>query len=180
MKREDICHEMALEFLRVLPIPLTFDEFPPSLKHILNRNNIFIRMSEADGGHIKEATPVILPVLQKLKTAYLLWFFYYPSIPKTHRYTLAQRIDGILIETIEAVAAAGFLSRQEKLPYVRLAIRKMDTVKILFAVLWESKSLETKRDAAVSHPLEEVGRMLGGWHGQIVKQNSPGFHPRNS
>lgn len=121
-----------------------------------------------------------MPVLQKLKTAYLLWFSYYPSVPKTHRYTLAQRIDAILIETIEAVAAAGFLSRQEKLPYVRLAIRKMDTVKILLAVLWESKSLETKRYAAVSRPLEEVGRMLGGWHGQLTKQNSLGVRPRES
>lgn len=119
-------------------------------------------------------------MLQKLKAAYLLWFSYYPSVPKAHRYTLAQRIDAILIEMMEAVADAGFLSCQEKLPYVRLAIRKMDTVKILLAVLWESKSLETKRYAAVSRPLEEVGRMLGGWHGQIVKQNAPGSRPGHS
>ncbi len=85
-----------------------------------------------------------------------------------------------MIETIEAVASASFMSRQEKLPYVRLAIRKMDTVKILLAILWESKSFETKRYAALSRPLEEVGRMLGGWHGQIVKQNSLGTRPKET
>lgn len=101
----------------------------------------------------------------------------YPTVPKAHRFTLAQRIDGILIESIEAIAAASFTPRQEKLPFVRLAIRKLDTVKILLAVLWESKSLQTTKYAALSRPLDEVGRMLGGWSGQLVKQNSSGTIP---
>lgn len=121
--------------------------------------------------------PTLLPVQQKLKTAYLLWFSYLPTVPKSHRYTLAQRIDGMLIEGIEAIAAASFAARQEKLPYVRQAIRKMDTAKVLLLILWESKSLDTKKYAALSRPLDEVGRMLGGWSGQLVKQNSPGMGP---
>ena len=111
--------------------------------------------------------------MQKLKSAYLLWFSYYSIVPKAHRHTLAQRIDSILIECIEAIAAASFTPRQEKLPFVRLAIRKLDTVKVLLLVLWEASSLDTKKYAALSRPLDEVGRMLGGWHGQLVKQNSP-------
>jgi len=39
-------------------------------------------------------------------------------------------------------------------------------------VLWESKSLENKRYVALSTKLDEVGRMLGGWNGQLTK-NSP-------
>lgn len=112
--------------------------------------------------------------MQKLKAAYLLWFGYYPTVPKAHRHTLAQRIDGILIECIESIAAASFTPRQEKLPLVRLAIRKLDTIKVLLLVLWEARSLDTKKYAALSSPLDEVGRMLGGWHGQLQKQNSPG------
>ncbi len=138
-------------------------------------------MTEKFPGHVNEVTPpTLLPVLQKLKAAYLLWFSYYPSVPKTHRYTLAQRIDGILIESIETIAAASFTPRQEKLPYVRVAIRKIDTAKILLAVLWESKSLDTKKYAALSRPLDEVGRMLGGWHGQLTRQNSLEVRPRES
>ncbi|MBI4599153.1 four helix bundle protein [Candidatus Uhrbacteria bacterium] len=112
-----------------------------------------------------------MPVLQKLKTAYLLWFGYCATIPKTHRYTLGNRIDQLFIETIEAVSTAGFLSRQDKLPYVRLGIRKLDTAKILLLVLWESKSLDNKKYIALSRDVDEVGRMLGGWHGQLTKQN---------
>ena len=108
-------------------------------------------------------------MLEKLKSAYLLWFSYYQTLPKTHRYSLGQKIDSILVEAIEAVAAASFLSPTEKHPWVRLAIRKIDTCKILLMVLWETKSLDNKKYAALSVPFDEIGRMLGGWSGQIQK-----------
>ncbi|MDP3962678.1 MAG: four helix bundle protein [bacterium] len=81
------------------------------------------------------------------------------------------------MEIIEAIAAASFLTIEEKRPYVRLSIKKIDALKILAMILWESKSLDDKRYLAVSIKLDEIGRNLGGWQGQIVaqllKQNSP-------
>lgn len=82
-----------------------------------------------------------------------------------------------MIEAVEAIAAAAFLSRGEKLPFVRRAIQKIDTVKILLMVLWEAKSLEDKPYIALSEKLLGVGKMLGGWQGQIMRQNSPGAKP---
>ncbi|MDP2665025.1 MAG: four helix bundle protein [bacterium] len=114
----------------------------------------------------------LLPVLERLKCAYLLWYGYYQTLPKAHRHTLGGKADGLFVETIEAIASATFLSKGEKQPWVRLAIRKLDTLKVLLLVLWETKSLDTKKYAALSLPLEEVGRMLGGWNGQLTKQNS--------
>lgn len=111
-------------------------------------------------------------MLEKLKSAYVLWHGYYQTIPKAHRYTLGSRIDTLFIETIEAIASATFLSKTEKQSWVRLAIRKLDTMKVLLMILWETKSLDTKKYTALSLPLEEVSRMLGGWNGQLVKQNS--------
>lgn len=81
-------------------------------------------------------------------------------------------MDNLFIETIEAIASATFLSKTEKQPWVRLAIRKLDTSKVLLLILWETKSLDTKKYVALSLPLEEVGKMLGGWNGQLTKQNS--------
>ena len=74
---------------------------------------------------------------------------------------------------MESIATAGFLVRQDKQPYVRLAIKKVDALKILLMVLWETKSLDNKKYIAVSEKLDEIGRMLGGWNGQLTKQNSP-------
>tara|TARA_Y100000310_G_scaffold292538_1_gene321349 strand:+ start:2365 stop:2664 length:300 start_codon:yes stop_codon:yes gene_type:complete len=94
-------------------------------------------------------------------------------LPKLHRHSLGQRIDTLFVEIIEAVALASFLSREEKHPYVRLAIKKLDTLKVLLMVLWETKSIDNKKYIALSIKLNEIGRMLGGWSGQLQKQNSP-------
>jgi len=40
-------------------------------------------------------------------------------------------------------------------------------------LLWETKSLRDKKYIALSTKLDEVGKMLGGWQGQLQKQNSP-------
>jgi len=99
-----------------------------------------------------------------------LWCSYHPVLPKTHRYSLGHRIDTLFINIIEAVATASFLSRAEKLPYVQVGIRKLDTLKVLLMVLWEAKSLDHKKYLALSVQLDEIGRMLGGWHGQLIKK----------
>lgn len=104
-----------------------------------------------------------------LKEAYILWIDCYKKLPKPQRYTLGQHIDGLFIAGIEAAVQAGFLSGTDKQPYVRLAIRKVDTLKVLLMILWETKALETKGYANLSIILDEVGRMLGGWNGQLNK-----------
>ncbi len=76
---------------------------------------------------------------------------------------------------MEAVAPASFLQKEEKIPWLKLAIRKIDTIKILLLVTWETKSLDDKKYIHISERIEEIGRMLGGWHGQISKQNSSAF-----
>lgn len=102
-----------------------------------------------------------------------MWYGYYQTLPKLHRHSLGQRIDTLFVEIIEAVASASFLVREEKHPYIRLAIRKLDTLKVLLMVLWETKSLDNKKYIALSIKIDEIGRMLGGWSGQLQKQNSP-------
>jgi hypothetical protein len=123
----------------------------------------------------------LLPILQNIKEAYLLWYGYYQILPKTHRHSLGVKIDSLFVEIIEAVTVAEFLSKEEKLPWIRLAIRKTDTLKVLLMVLWETKSLDNKKYIALSLKIETIGRMLGGWNGRILKdlkeikekQNSP-------
>src|SRR4030042_1622539 len=114
----------------------------------------------------------LLPILQKAKEAYLLWYQHYSIIPKTHRYSLGQKIDNFFVDAIEAIATAVFLSKKEKLSYLHLAIRKIDTLKIFLMILWETKSLDNKKYITLSLKIDEIGKMLGGWQGQLLKQNS--------
>ncbi len=102
-----------------------------------------------------------------------MWHGFCRDIPKAERNSFGHRIDSLFVEIIEAVAAASFLGPQEKHPYVRLSIKKLDALKILLMILWESKSIDDKKYIALSLKLDEVGRNLGGWSGRILKENSP-------
>ena len=91
---------------------------------------------------------------------------------------MGEKIDTLYIDIIEATSGAAFLPKGEKLPWVRLAARKLDTLKLLLMILWESGSLLDKKYVALSTKVDTVGKMLGGWQGQILrqaqdKQNSP-------
>ena len=124
-----------------------------------------------------------MPVLNKTKSIYIIWFDYYTKLDKTHKYTLGKKINNLFIEIIEAISTASFLDPAKKLPYVVHAIKKTDVLKILLMILWETKSLDTKKYIALSIKIDEVGKMLGGWNGQLVKllsskENSPGKKPR--
>lgn len=117
----------------------------------------------------------LLPILQKIKSLYLLWYEYYQILPKSHRYTLGQKVDLLLAELIEAVSTACYLSPQEKLAFIKQAIRKNDTLKIYIMILWETKSLSNNKYLSLSEKISEIGRDLGGWLGKISKQNSSKF-----
>jgi hypothetical protein len=134
-----------------------------------------IDMLDLNSGHnYKVPHPqTILPVLGKVKESYLLWYKFYQDLPKVHRHSLSQRVDTLFVEVIEAISAASFLSQEEKHPYVRLAIKKTDTLRVLLMVLWETKSFDDRKYITLSVKLDEVGKMLGGWNGQLTKQNSP-------
>ena len=111
--------------------------------------------------------------MEKVKLAYKLWHEYIVSLPKSSRYTLGETIDKYFLQTIESVLVASFLTRQEKQPFVRKAIVSLDSLKFFLLVAWEIRVLDNKKYIALSEPLSEAGKMLGGWHGQLVKQNSP-------
>jgi hypothetical protein len=36
-------------------------------------------------------------------------------------------------------------------------------------VLWETRSIDDKKYIALSLPIDEIGKMLGGWNGQLQR-----------
>src|SRR3989344_7413984 len=106
---------------------------------------------------MKTPPAAILPVLDKVKSAYILWFSYYQILPKTHRYSLGIKIDKLFVDIIEAVFTAGYLSKEKKLPWVKLAIQKTDILKIILMILWEMGSLDNKKYIDASEKIESFG-----------------------
>ena len=98
-----------------------------------------------------------------------MWYSYYTILPKTHRHSLGVKIDKLFVEIIEATSIAGFLSKDEKQPWIRLAVRKTDTLKIMFMILWETGSIDDKKYITLSLKIDNFGKDLGGWNGQVTK-----------
>jgi hypothetical protein len=68
---------------------------------------------------------------------------------------------------------ASFLPSNEKLPYIKVAIRKTDTIKVFVQLIWEMKIFDDKKYLDISEKLNKSGQQLGGWHNKMVKENSP-------
>lgn len=94
---------------------------------------------------------------------YKLWQEYRDHFPKKSRYSLGGKIDALFIEIIELLFIASYLGKQEKLPFLQKAARKLDVLKFFFQVSWEIKSLDNKKYISIAELLNEIGRMLGGW-----------------
>ena len=62
------------------------------------------------------------------------------------------------------------MKKEQKLPYIQKAIQLLDAVKVLLHVAQSIKAFDTKQYGAISEKLHEIGKMLSGWHNQVVKQ----------
>lgn len=111
----------------------------------------------------------IAPVVVRLKHLYGQWMKVHSALPKSQRYSMGIRIDSLLIEVIEMGNAAAFARREEKAPYLRAAVRKIDTTGILLSLLWEHTLVDTSTYAPLATELIEIGKMFGGWLGQVNK-----------
>ena len=111
-----------------------------------------------------------LPVIQRLITTYKLWYEFLSHFPKTSRYTLGSKIDALFIEIAESLIIASYLNRNQKIPYVRKAIFKLDLLKFFLQISWEIKSLDNKKFILLSEKLNEIGKMIGGWQKQLIRE----------
>ena len=83
--------------------------------------------------------------------------------PKGKRYTLGQKIDQNLLENIELIITAGYLSHEQKLPVLQKVSIKLDIAKILLRLSNETKCLDNNKYQQIISHILEIGKMLGGW-----------------
>ncbi len=130
-----------------------------------------VSMDKFNSAHSYKATPppTLLPVLLKVVSVYKLWKDVLKIFPNTAKYSLGIKIDNFFIEVIESISTAAFLPKDRKGPYIRQAIIKLDTSKVLLLVAWETRCFDDKKYIALSEPLSEIGRRLGAWYGQVER-----------
>lgn len=113
-----------------------------------------------------------LPIVDRLVASYKFWHEIIQHLPKKSRFTLGSKIDAIFIYVMELIFTAGTLPREKKLPYIQKTVGQFDLLKFFLRVAWEIKALDNKKYIAVSEQLTEIGKMLGGWHRNLLKETS--------
>ncbi len=104
-----------------------------------------------------------VPVVSKLKDAYLIWQSFLPHVAKAHRQTIAQRIDSELLETLAQSFRAGYLPYERKLIAIGTALARLDLAKFFLVIAWEMSVLTDSQYARLSEYLVEASKMLVGW-----------------
>lgn len=105
----------------------------------------------------------LLPVLEKTKATYILWFNYRDTFPKKSRYTLGDKIDKLFLDILELLNLATYQKLEDKLLTLSKTILKLDALKFFLMISWEVKLLDNQKYIALSEQLQELGRMIGGW-----------------
>jgi hypothetical protein len=114
-----------------------------------------------------------LPIIHSIIELYKSWQQILPHFPTSSRHTLGFRIDTLIIQIAESLFASSFLTGPKKLSLIEKSSIKLDSVKFLLQLAWESKIINDKKYIILSKHLEKVGKQLGGWLKQLRKQNSP-------
>ncbi len=104
-----------------------------------------------------------IPISKKIYGLYRNFYGFRNSIPKQDRYTLWQKCENILLETLENILLASQMSKKEKLPVLEKASLQLNLFRIFVRLAKEVKAIDNKKYVLLQENTDEVGRMLGGW-----------------
>jgi len=85
---------------------------------------------------------------------------------------MVAKMDNIFLDIIELVFWAGSVEKNKKIPYIQKSLLKLDLLKLFLRILWEIKAIDNKKYIIISIPLDEIGKMLGGWQRNLLNQTS--------
>ena len=129
--------------------------------------------------HSSERTPTprtillqekLIPVVSKLKEAYLAWQAALPHVAKAKRQTIAARIDGALLDTLESTFSAAYLPPIRKMLALESAVARLDTAKFLLMIGWESGAITNSQYTRITDTLAGASKMLVGWRAYLEKK----------
>ena len=90
------------------------------------------------------------------------WLFNHTGqFPKSHRFSVAVRLENAIIEFIEHTTVANM--RQNKLPLLKNADEALTRLRVLFRFSYEMRFINFKSYEFGSQKLVELGKLLGGW-----------------
>ena len=91
--------------------------------------------------------------------------------PKKSRPVLGQKIESVILEVLELVSLAAYSGNTEKNKALMKASLKVDFLKILIRLAYETQTIDQKKYILLEEKLQEIGKMLGGWLKSLKSTN---------
>lgn len=104
-----------------------------------------------------------VPVIIKLFVLYEITHKLIFKFPKHERYTLGEKIENSILESIEIFTLANQVSKFEKEKLLLRTNSKNELLKILFRICLNCNIIEAKQYLEIEAKLQEIGRMTQGW-----------------
>lgn len=83
--------------------------------------------------------------------------------PKTEKYSLGERIENTILDTLELVLKASYAPKIERLPLLKDLDAKVQLLKTLIRLAHEIRAMDDNKYLALQEKLQEMGKMVGGW-----------------
>jgi len=104
-----------------------------------------------------------IPVVVKLFVFYEITHRLIFKFPKHERYSLGEKIENSILESIEILTLASQTSKYDKEKLLIRANSKTELLKILLRISLNCKIIETKHYLDMEQKLQEIGKMIQGW-----------------
>lgn len=104
-----------------------------------------------------------IPVIVKLFIVYEITHKLIFTFPKHERYSLGEKIEHSILESIETLILANQASKYEKVKVLLKANSKIELLKILFRISLHCQIIQSKEYLEMEHKLQEIGKMTQGW-----------------
>jgi len=92
---------------------------------------------------------------------------------REERFGIGAKIDALLLELLETIRKASYAEINSKSVLLKEAIVEVDSIRFFMQLAWEVRLIPHKEFEKIGTGVEEVGRMLGGWHRGILTKTPP-------
>ncbi len=92
--------------------------------------------------------------------------------PRAVRFTFARRIDDLALDILERLVEARYAERGRKLALLAEADGRLARLRALLRLATDRGYLSQGALLAVMKPVDETGRMLGGWRRSLARPAS--------
>ncbi|MCL5795646.1 MAG: four helix bundle protein [Patescibacteria group bacterium] len=84
-------------------------------------------------------------------------------MPKKDRYSLGLKSENLTMEILEKLFDANAKSGEKRMEILSEIDLKLKILQTIIRICWEVKAFDERKYIRLQEPLQEIGKMLGGW-----------------